>query len=276
MSETSRLRSSIAALTKRVETLESQIVNIGSGSGGSGSYDADAIVGFTAAGITDTLTKDAINDLIVGLKANSLWTKIKGLYPLAGGTVLSNSINFKTPNTGDLTIHPSATNNAFGLKSNGGPNAAQVNGNALDFIVNDNTSVGLFSTTDVTQEVSDFICAGVDCYWNLHMRWSNGETYADCYKVSGDGRVNIATPNSIGHYYMSRIGTEFKFYKQGVLLGTAGTGADNGTLGAYTLQIGSASTKNYAFFWFGDGLYGAELVILNSLFQGYIIAMGRG
>lgn len=279
MSETARLRQSIANLTKRLGILEVKVAKgITSGGSGSGSYDADSNAGFVAAGITDTVIKDAIDTLILGLKANSLWTKIKGLYPLAGGTTLSTSINFKTPNTGDLSFHPSAAVIATGLQGLGGPYTAAVNGTSFDYIVDSNNSCGLYSRTNIAQEVSDFLCSlGVTNYWNMHMQWSNGRAYADCYKVTSEGRLDGPVTDSLGHYYMSRIGASMWFIKNNVTIsGPNVTAGDIGSLPNTTIAIGaSGSTKNYAFFWFGDGLFPAELTIMNSLVQAYIIAMGR-
>ena len=57
------------------------------GVGSSAATDADADAFIAAAGITDATQKSAINTLVVGLKADSLWTKMKAIYPFVGGTV---------------------------------------------------------------------------------------------------------------------------------------------------------------------------------------------
>jgi hypothetical protein len=46
-----------------------------------GSIDPDAQAFITAAAITDATQQDAINDLVVGLKTDGLWTKMKAIYP---------------------------------------------------------------------------------------------------------------------------------------------------------------------------------------------------
>ena len=61
------------------------------------SFDADAQAFFTAAGITDTTQKTAVNDLVLGLKADSLWTKMSALYPFVGGTATTHKWNLKDP-----------------------------------------------------------------------------------------------------------------------------------------------------------------------------------
>lgn len=68
-------------------------------------YDSDAQAFFTAVeGGGDTLTtteKDAVNDLVVDLKADSLWTNLRILYPFVGGTSSSTKWNLMNPQNTD-------------------------------------------------------------------------------------------------------------------------------------------------------------------------------
>jgi len=48
--------------------------------------DADAQAFVTNAGIVDQVEANAINNLVIGLKGYSIWTKMKALYPFVGGT----------------------------------------------------------------------------------------------------------------------------------------------------------------------------------------------
>ena len=69
--------------------------------GGGPAYDTDAQAFFTAvAGGGDTLTtteKDAVNQLVLDLKADSIWSNILYAYPLVGGTATSHKWNLKNP-----------------------------------------------------------------------------------------------------------------------------------------------------------------------------------
>ena len=60
-------------------------------------YDADAQAFITAAVITVLVQKTAINELTIGLKADSLWTKMKAIYPFVGGTATTHKFNLKDP-----------------------------------------------------------------------------------------------------------------------------------------------------------------------------------
>jgi hypothetical protein len=64
---------------------------------GAVSYDADAQTFFTAAGITDTTQKNAVNQLVLDLKSYNIWTKIKAAYPMVGGTSTTHKYNLKDP-----------------------------------------------------------------------------------------------------------------------------------------------------------------------------------
>jgi len=57
--------------------------------------DADAFI--AAAGITDQTQKDAINQLVLDLKAGVIWGKMHAIYPMVGGTALAHSTNLKNP-----------------------------------------------------------------------------------------------------------------------------------------------------------------------------------
>jgi len=63
----------------------------------SASYDSDAQAFFTAAGITDTTQKNAVNQLVLDLKSYSLWNKMNAIYPFVGGTATTHKYNLKDP-----------------------------------------------------------------------------------------------------------------------------------------------------------------------------------
>jgi len=64
------------------------------------SFDADAVAFFnrvTTAGGTLSLTeKQAVNQLVLDLKANSLWTSMKAIYPMVGASAAACAQNLKS------------------------------------------------------------------------------------------------------------------------------------------------------------------------------------
>lgn len=58
-------------------------------------FDPDAVAFFNATLITDSTQKKTINDLVLSLKANGLWTKMYAIYPMIGGTAFTHKFNLK-------------------------------------------------------------------------------------------------------------------------------------------------------------------------------------
>jgi hypothetical protein len=82
-------------------------------------FDPDAAAYFTAAGITNATQKNAWNDAVVSLKAESLWAKIVTIRPYLGGTAGSHAVNAKNPATFGYTWHGTVTHNANGITGDG-------------------------------------------------------------------------------------------------------------------------------------------------------------
>ena len=61
------------------------------------SYDPDAQAFFTASGLTGATNLTAINNLVVALKGFGIWTKMKAIYPMIGGTAALHKWNLKNP-----------------------------------------------------------------------------------------------------------------------------------------------------------------------------------
>jgi hypothetical protein len=106
----------------------SSIGIIASKAAAAGGYDADAQAFFTAAGITDTTQKDAVNAMVVSLKASvptntSLWSKFLAIYPMVGNTSSQMMYNLKDPRNLDaayrLAFNGSYTFTSQGLDPSG-------------------------------------------------------------------------------------------------------------------------------------------------------------
>jgi hypothetical protein len=87
------------------------------------SIDPDAEAFLTAAAITDPTITSAIDTLVVQLKVDGLWTKMKALYPFVGGTATTHKYNLKDPRDLDVAYRLDFvggwTHNADGAKPNG-------------------------------------------------------------------------------------------------------------------------------------------------------------
>ena len=105
-------------------------------------YDPDAQAFFTASGLTGATELNAVNQLVVDLKAANIWTKMKAIYPMVGGTAALHKWNLKDPQDLDaafrLVFNGGWTHTSTGALPNG------TNGYANTFL-NANTILQQFS-----------------------------------------------------------------------------------------------------------------------------------
>lgn len=66
-----------------------------------GSTDSDAQAFIDAAGITDATQQSAINTLVTDLKTANIWTKMRAVYPMVGGSSTSHKYNLVNPSDSD-------------------------------------------------------------------------------------------------------------------------------------------------------------------------------
>ena len=81
--------------------------------------DPNAQSFITAAGISNALEIQAINELVLDLKTFSLWSKMLVVYPFVGGTAQSNSKNLKDTSFATLSYSTGITHGSLGIKGNG-------------------------------------------------------------------------------------------------------------------------------------------------------------
>jgi hypothetical protein len=86
-------------------------------------YDSDAQAFLTATGITDVTISEAINNLVIDLKDNSIWSSLLAIYPMVGGTSTTCKYNLKNPADTDaafrLSFNGTWTFNSSGAKPDG-------------------------------------------------------------------------------------------------------------------------------------------------------------
>ena len=101
--------------------------------------DADAQAFVSATGLTSQTQANAVNTLVIGMKAQGLWTKTKAIYPFVGGTATAHKYNLKDPRDVDaafrLAFTGTVTHTANGAQGNG------VNGYADSFFIPNNNGL---------------------------------------------------------------------------------------------------------------------------------------
>ena len=236
------------------------------------SYDADAQAFFTATGITDSTQKSAVNQLVLDLKSYNIWTKMKAIYPIVGGTSTTHKYNLKDPRDLNaafrLSFSTGWTHSSTGATPNGSSAYADTFLVTNPTLTNNNTHISIYSRTDVNGTYFD-IGSGqaTGQYFDLALRLG-GSIYADQYNNS-TGRITTTNSASTGHYISTRTASNvFKLFKNNAQLGTTQTGASTGYTsitstiylaalheGANTLYY---SPRQYAFASIGDGLSDTE------------------
>jgi hypothetical protein len=246
--------------------------------------DDDAQAFVDAAVISDSTTALAVDDLVIDLKAASLWTKMVALYPFVGGTATAHKFNLKDPRNLDAAFRivwsGGVTHDANGITGNGSsgsgdtklaPSTALVDGN--------DTHISVYCRTDSAgssgREMGTFTSSSRTM--GLGVRGLAGTASSEYYRSS----VNLAftNSNSQGHYISTRRGdSDAEMYKNGSSVATDATSA--GTLPSSTLKILSFDAANYtsrnlALASIGYALSDAEAAAFYTCVQDFQTALSR-
>lgn len=252
-------------------------------------YDADAQLFFnaqSAAGVTLTTTqKDAVNQWVVDAKAIGIWTKMKAIYPIVGGTATAHKFNLKNPLDTNAAFRLSFiggwTHSSTGMLPNG------TNAYANTFFAPSVNSTGInnfhnsyYSRTNVNLTQVEAGCGSSDAQGTLlEIRTAN----ISYIRINAPTTTSFADTDSLGFYSQSRLlGNTQKGYKNAALkvTGTVNsntTPTQNFYIGAYNSN-GTAvyySSKECAFATIGDGLTDLESQLLYQITEKYQVALGR-
>jgi hypothetical protein len=120
--------------------------------------DADAQAFFTASGLTGATNLTAINNLVVALKGFGIWTKMKAIYPMIGGTAALHKWNLKDPQDTNaafrLVFNGGWTHSSTGATPNGTNGWANTFFNSDDITTTGLQSYGVYLRTNPTFAVS--------------------------------------------------------------------------------------------------------------------------
>jgi hypothetical protein len=222
------------------------------------SFDADAVAFFgrvtTAGGTLSTTEKQAVNQLVLDLKANSLWTPMKAIYPMVGASAAACAQNLKSASfTGTFTsgwtfastgVTPNGTsaymNTGYNVNTEGSLNSAHIS-----VYIRNNVATG--------SQIGAYVGGS---FHHLYGRYTDTKAYIAVNSIES----SLSSTNSQGFWIGSRIiSTVQKLYRNNTTFINATSvstskpnlniyvGASNGSLVDYS------STQN-AFASIGDGL----------------------
>jgi hypothetical protein len=242
--------------------------------------DADAQAFVTAANIQDQVEATAVNNLVIGMKADGLWTKMKAVYPFVGGSSTSNSYNLVNTAQYQLSFSGGATHNSNGYTGgvNGYANTG-LNPNTA-FSTNNSGHLSLYSRTNNSGGFGDFGILNASALTTLNASFSGTASTL----IHGGTGVSTANANSTGFYVGTRTSASvLKLFKNNTQLGSTYTGA-NGARGDLNIFLGALNVtgtaqyytqRNYAFASIGDGLTDTDASNLNTRVTTFQTALNR-
>jgi hypothetical protein len=261
-----------------------------------GAFDADAQAFFdrvTAAGGTLNATeRTAVNTLVVQMKADGIWTKMKAIYPMVGGGQANPAAacaqNLKSASfTGSFS--GGWTHSSNGPTPNGTNAYMDTNLTPSSSLIQDSTHLSFYSRTNIANQAQFEIGS-----FNISTAGQGSSSFGISYNSPANTfrlRISSSTPtttytvtNTLGFFIGNRTNaTQQKIYNAGVLGNTFSANSN----GLSTLQIalsanristvtlGDYSQKQCAFASIGDGLTDAEAANFYSAVQAFQTTLNR-
>ena len=254
--------------------------------------DTDAQAFITAASITDGTQQSAVNQLVLDLKSANIWTKMKAIYPIVGGSASTHKWNLKDPRDLDaayrLTFSTGWTHSSTGMTPNGTSAYASTflvpssvfnttTYNHLSYYSRtNNTNIDFLMGARNSNETA-MILSGRDGFWGYYCDAPSPSVYRNAYSTSSFNTAAF----SLG----SQTGTNVKVYRNNSIV-VSNTEA-RFTLSALCTRaliigawdsigtIGNYTNKQCAFSSIGDGLTDTEASNLYTAVQNYNTTLGR-
>ena len=254
--------------------------------------DADALAFITAASITDSTQQSAINTLVTQLKTYGVWTKLKAVYPMVGGSASSHKFNLKDPRDLDaayrLVFNGGWTHSSTGAKPNGSNGYAMTYLSPSASLTNNNYHLSYYSREQITTGNSvDIGCSDTTTQMISATHWYQSANVKGCVMGSFSGALTVTSTNSntLGLLIGTRTtSTLAKQYMNGVQDGASVTALNTYSLLSRYVVIGGNyaaggvtefSSRQSAFASIGDGLTDAEAANFYTAVQAYQTTLGR-
>ena len=254
---------------------------------GGESFDPDALAFFgrvdTATGVSDYLTlteKNAVNDLVIQMKADLIWTSMKAIYPMVGGgngTLAQNqaaceqnlvSASFTGAFTAGWTFA------STGVTSNGTSAFFDTNLNQSTHITNTSQHISYYSRTDSSGNPGDIGIATSNTFLLLRIGF---------YSNQCDSNFVNTPENLKGFYLGSRTSSILRrgFYNGAQVHETTNTPNATSSLNYYIGALNNGgvaaffSPKECAFASIGDGLTNTNVSNFYTAVQAFQTTLSR-
>jgi hypothetical protein len=237
-----------------------------------GQVDADAAAFFqrvSNAGGTLSLTeKTAVNQLVLDLKDDGIWTKMKAIYPMVGASAAACAQNLKSSSfTGSFTSNWTFT--STGVQGNGSSDFFNTNLNTLSELTQINTHLSVYVRNDLNAgspyDFGNASNAGMTTNPTyLITKYSTGLAYIGIADISYSSSSDCT--NQRGFWVGCTNGSLAQVLYRNASSFLTGT-ATAGTFANNNLYLGGANAggngalftnKEYAFASIGDGFSSTE------------------
>jgi len=201
---------------------------IGGGGGGALSpvNDLDALAYVTAANITDSTERTAVDNFVIALKACNMWDRMYAFYPLLGNSLSQTTYNLKDPATYQIIWTGSPTLVAKGLQFDGTTQHGDTNFSPIsvpgfsiaDFMFGCYDATGFNSRTEIPMGITETV-DGTGGYSRARAVWfSNNANLLDIWSFNEQAaRVTFNSVDgngqAVGHWaFVRRSASEAKVF----------------------------------------------------------------
>lgn len=240
-----------------------------------GAFDADAQAFFdrvtAAGGALNATERTAVNTLVLALKANGTWTKMKAIYPMVGASAAACAQNLKSASfTG--TFSSGWTFESTGITPNGTSAFMETNLNSNTDLLASNSHMSYYQNI-VNTLVSDKMNGNYPGIFIDQINATSG-----LYGIGTQRNITLA--NFLGLNHVNAL-TTVNYFKNGV---SAATGALGTSLPSRTLYFGAANTTSSDKYWWrgrlafgsiGNGLTDAEAANFYTAVQEFQTSLSR-
>jgi hypothetical protein len=249
--------------------------------------DADAQAFLTAAAITDPTISSSINKLVVDMKVAGVWSKMKAIYPMVGGTASTHKFNLKDPRDLDaafrLQFNGGWTHSSNGALPNGTNAYADTNLNENAQLTLNSTHLSFYSRTNNIGTYGDMGNLNTTILGNpgtnLNIKWIDNKFYP---RVNDNNAGVLNTGNSLGLFITNRVNsTQVRAFRNTTLHVITSNSIQKLNLNFYIGATNSNSIPQFfsnrqcAFASIGDGLTDTDATNLYNLTQAFQTSLGR-